>query len=93
MPEYIWTRSKWSKDELEFKTVEFRIPIKGGFAHGIGQFYVSPNPEGLLRIELVTDEQGRHWAERIQTRFQLPQPAVDRIEKHPDPKIAEFRIE
>ena len=90
--EYIWTTSAWSVEDLEFKTVEFSIPASGGIVHGIGQFFVSRNPERLLRIEVVTDEQGRNWAERIQTRYQLPQAAVDRIAKHPDPAIAEFLL-
>jgi hypothetical protein len=87
-----WTTSKWTHADLEFKTVEFTIPAKGGTLSGTGKFYVSRNPEGLLRIELVTEEAGRHWAERVQTRYQLPQIAVDRIQRHPNPAIADFRL-
>lgn len=90
--EIVWTKSKWKKDELDHKTVEFRIPTQKGVVHGIGEFWVRQNPDGHLAIDTVTDIQGRTWAERIQTRYFLPQEAVDHIESHPDQSIAAFRL-
>ena len=90
--ETIWTKSKWSQEELSEKTVEFRIPARGGVVHGLGKFLTRQNPEGLLAIDATTDIQGRDWAERIFTRYHLPQSAVDRIKRHPDKKIAEFLL-
>jgi hypothetical protein len=87
-----WTKSKWSQDDLSGKTVEFYIPARGGNVHGLGKFLVRQNPEGLLAIDATTDIQGREWAERIITRYHLPQIAVDRIERHPDQKVAEFLL-
>jgi hypothetical protein len=88
----IWTKSKWKKDDLDHKTVEFRIPTDRGIDHGIGELWVRQNPAGLLVIEVVTDVQGKDWAERIQTRYFLPQSGVDRIERHPDQSVAVFRL-
>jgi hypothetical protein len=90
--ETIWTKSKWNKDDLDNKTVEFRIPTQRGIEHGIGAFWVRQNPAGLLAIEVVTDVQGKDWLERIQTRFYLPQIGVDRIKRHPVQKVADFRL-
>jgi hypothetical protein len=90
-PSPIWTKSKWSHDDLDQKTVEFEIPFKARIVRGIGEFWVMPKDD-LLSIEIVTDQQGRNWAERIQSHFSLSQAAVDRIERHPDPNVAEFRL-
>jgi hypothetical protein len=89
----IWVKSKWSQDELDRKRVELRIPAHGGIVHGLGEFRVRQNPDGLLAIDAVTDVQGRNWAERIRTRYHLPQAAVDRIAKHPDTKVGDFLLE
>ncbi len=88
----LWTRSKWSLEDLDLKTVEFRIPIRNGTVQGIGEFLVRGNPEGLLAVDVVTDAQGRDWAERVQTMYHIPQVGVDRIERHPDSSIAAFRL-
>ena len=88
----IWTKSKWTYQDLEGKTVEFKIPARGGIVHGLGKFLVRQNPDGLLAIDAATDIQGKHWAERIFTRYQIPQLGVDRIERHPDQSVAEFLL-
>ena len=88
----IWTKSKWSYDDLNDKTVEFRIPARGGMVHGLGRFLVRRNPDGLLAGDATTDIEGRDWAERIFTRYHLPQVAVDRIERHPDQSVAAFLL-
>ena len=90
--ETIWVKSKWSLEELDRKTVEFRMPIRNGTIQGIGEFWVRPNPQGMVAIDIVTDENGRNWAERVQTRYHLPQVAVERIERHPDSSVAPFRL-
>jgi hypothetical protein len=88
----MWTKSKSALPDLDRKTVEFRIPTQRGVVHAVGEFWVRQNPEGLLAVDLVTDVQGQDWAQRIQTRYSLPQEAVDRIERHPTPSVADFRL-
>src|SRR5438094_123744 len=84
VPPTLWTKPNWRIDELDHKSVEFRIPIRGGSVHGIGEFWVRKNPSALLAIDIVTDVQGKNWAERVQTRYHIPQAGVDRIDHHPD---------
>lgn len=88
----IWTKSKWRLEDLDHKTVEYRIPIRAGIAHGVGEFWVNRNSNGMLAIDLVTDEQTWNGAARVQTRYHLPQIGVDRIERHPDSSIASFNL-
>jgi hypothetical protein len=88
----IWTKSHWKKEELDGKLVAFRFPVKGGWVEGIGEFLISRNPKGLLFVQIVVTRQGRNWAERIQTLYQIPQTGVDRIVQHPNQEIAAFRL-
>lgn len=89
----IWTQPKFTKEELDQKTVEFYLPTDGHWVYGVGHFWVRRNPEGLLAIEIVTDQQGRNWAERVQTRYFVPQAGVERICPHPDPAKADFLLD
>lgn len=90
-PKTIWTKSKWTLDQLDRKSVEFKIPTERGIISGTGEFWVRRNPEKLLAIE-VSVTLAKSWAERIQYRFQIPQAGVDRIEAHPDQSTANFRL-
>lgn len=93
MTEPIFTTTHWKVDDLESKTVEFRIPATGGFLEGVGQFRVSPHPPtGRFRIEIVTNEPTQKFPEMLQRRYQLPQEAVDRIARHPNPEKADFLL-
>ena len=78
--------------DLEGKTVEFQIPTRGGILAGVAAFSIRRNPEGELAIDIVTKAHGRDLAERIKTWYHLPQVAVDRIERHPDSSVADFRL-
>ncbi len=89
----IWTTSKWKRDDLEGKTVKFQWPApQNAVVSGKGEFVVSQHKDGRLFIQIVVLSQGRGWAEFISTHFQLPQAAVDRIQRHPEPSVAEFQI-
>lgn len=88
----IWTKSNWTKEQLDRKAVEFRVQTERGIEHGIGELWVRQNPDGLLAIEVVTDVPGRDWAERIQTKYFPTQAGVLRIERHPDQTVAAFRL-
>lgn len=88
----IWTKSKWTKDQLDHQRVEFRIRTERGIEQGVGEFVVRQNPEGLLAIEIVADMPGRDWAERVQTRYCPKQDGVLRIQRHPDKSVAAFRL-
>jgi hypothetical protein len=89
-----WTTSGWKKEDLQSKTVEFSLPVPNDLnrvIHGIGKFQVVRNPEGLLLIHVVVTEQPGSSQFRS-THRELPQWAVDRIQKHPNQEIAEFLL-
>jgi hypothetical protein len=91
--EPVWTRSQWSFDDLENKTVEFRLRLDADkTVSGRGRFLLAENPDLLLSVRIRVDMQGDHWSSRIQHDYQAPQAAVDRIERHPDPTVADFRL-
>ena len=90
--ESTWTNSTWSKTDLHKKKVEFQIPVEGGIATGVGEFWVRTNSAGLLGIDIVTHTIGRDWAECLQTKFQLPDAVARKIICHPDPKVADFLL-
>ncbi len=86
-PKPIWTKSKWKRSDLDGKSVEFYLTSETEEIHGIGKFVIGgPNPKGQLFVMIELDLPGRHWSERIQVRYYLPQGYVDRIRAHPDPK-------
>jgi len=89
--EPIWTFSKWSKDQLDRKSVEFSFAADVGRAGGIGEFRVLQNPQGLLSINILVDLPNEHGGRTV-TRFQVPQAGVDAIEKNEDQTVAEFLL-
>jgi hypothetical protein len=88
----IWTKSKWKAQELDGQSVEFRIPIADGVWSGVAEFWATGENE-RVSVELVTNEPGKDWAQRIQRIWILHQVAVDRIEEHPDQTVARFRLQ
>lgn len=87
----IWTKSKWTMEQLDRQTVEFQFPVRHGALHGFGEFLVRQNPDGLLAIDILVDMQGKAGTWN-QTRYHVPQSGVDRIEDHPDLSRAHFRL-
>src|SRR5689334_17169488 len=87
-----WTRSKYTRDELDKQSVEFELKSKNVRVSGIGEFWVAQNPEKRLAIDIVIYEPGAHWSEIRQTQFHLQQVHVDRIEINPDQTKAKFRL-
>jgi hypothetical protein len=90
--EPIWPHSKWTLDDLEHKTVQFKIPVKDGLAEGVGVFVIAPNSEGLPSVQIEADIQGRYLGERLQRRFPLSHEAVDQILLHLDQSVAVFYL-
>ena len=48
----VWIKSKWTKADLDHKSVEFRFPIDPGIATGVGEFWVRENPEAVSYTHL-----------------------------------------
>ncbi len=90
--ETIWTKTKWTIEQLDHRSAEFRIHTKIGLIHQVGEFWVRQNPDGLLAVDAVAYTQGRDAVETVRLQYFLPQTAVDQIERHPDQTVAEFRL-
>jgi len=86
-----WTKSKWTYEQLERKTVQFRIPANRCEVHGIGEFRVRQNPKGLLAVEISVDLLSTMFS-RTDHLFSIPQAGVDAIELHADQAVAQFRL-
>ncbi len=90
-----FVKSKWPKDDLNGRLVEFRFPVNadaGEWTEGIGEFSVLDTPAGLLSIHIALDLPGRHLAERQVVRYSLPQDYADRIEANPPGAEVPFRL-
>lgn len=86
-----WTKSKWSVGDLNGKKVHFRINLKRSALEGIGTFIIGEGKKGLnVQIGVnVPEEPPDKFVHRI---YSLPQRWVDRIQRHPDQGVAEFRV-
>lgn len=87
-----WTKTHLKYGELSFQTVEFELTFGDCMWSGIGELWVRRNHDGKLAIEVVTEEPGHRHQEKVQRHFQLDQACVDRIDLHPDQKIARLRL-
>ena len=87
----VWTKSKWTKAQLDGRRVEFRLRLNQEPLQGFGQFLVLQNPEGLLSIDVVYDFQ-KSRDEMISRHLCLSQADVDEIQLHDDSAVARFRL-
>jgi hypothetical protein len=83
-----WVKSKWALKDLDGKPVEFTLTDKGGGGKrkGMGKFLVRENMAGKLCIYIVTQ------INIAEIRYVLFQGAANKIERHPDQSVAEFRL-
>lgn len=85
----------WKYEELHGKWVEFRFNLltEHGLApcSGVGKFYVIPHSfdDTKLAIRIVINLPEGHGRREIV--FDLWQPLVDSIKRHPQPTVADFR--
>jgi len=87
----VWVKTKWTMEELDEKTVEFRLVFPHWRDEGTGQFLVRKNPDGELAIDVCVIASATPY-KMVEIRYHLLQPAADKIEKHPNPKAAQFRL-
>jgi hypothetical protein len=87
----IWIKSKWTFEDLKDKTVEFRLISPEWRIKGIGKFLVRINPAGELAVDICAVKSATPY-EVVEMRFYLFQKVADKIERHPDKAIADFRL-
>jgi hypothetical protein len=87
----VWIKSKWTWEDLRDKTVEFRLIAPRFQVEGMGKFLVRINPAGELAVEICAIESATR-SEIVESRFYLFQQVADKIERHPNPAVAAFRL-
>jgi hypothetical protein len=85
----VWTKSKWTKAQLDRQRVKFRLRLNQELLQGFGQFSVLQNHEGLLSIDIVYDFQ-KSRDEMISRHLCLSQADVDEIQLHDDTDVSRF---
>jgi len=89
-PPEFWVKTKWNRNELDDKCVQFELRASDKKVSGIGTFRISERPSGEQHIEIVVTTAPSYW-ERIDHIFTLKQAHADQIQLHPDPSAAEFQ--
>ena len=85
-----WVRSKWTREQLADKTVEYRLIGPYFRADGIGKFLVrSRNRRLRLEIDAIIEAS---LARAVRHRYWLSEECAAMIEPHPNPSKADFRL-
>lgn len=86
--ERVYYPSKWSKKDLDDKTVQFVLSAPTYRAEGVGRFRVHING-GLVSIDILVD----HPEAKCVNHHHILSPILaDKIEPHPDKSVADFRF-
>jgi hypothetical protein len=87
----VWVKVKWKREELDKKTVEFKLTAPDHYVKGRGVFRVLGNPKGELRIDIsvITHETPYKITEYV---YHLYQPTAHKIQVNPDSKKADFLV-
>ena len=88
-----WIEPDWSADDLQDRSVAFRIMTEAGQAlGGKGHFDLSERPrlDNLKRIEIVVNT--FDGPKGTTTRFYMPQHSAGRIAKNPAGSDTEFSL-
>ena len=85
-----FTKSKWTHNDLDGESVEFRWTYNGQIAEGIGKFLVRDNGEGLAIEILILCRKDE--STYTQHRLALQQQNVDKIEINSESQQAKYRM-
>lgn len=86
-----WVKSNFTLRELHNRTVEVKFAGPRHIEEWIGKFLVRQNPAGKLRIEVCIMTEATPQ-KAVLRRYLLGQYGADKIESHPNPEIAAFRL-
>src|SRR5258708_3449637 len=84
-----WIRSKWTREQLEGMTVEYRLIYPKFRAEGVGKFLVRSKDQ-KLKIEISAVMEST-LDRTVVHRYWLGKEIADKIERHPKQEIANFR--
>jgi len=85
-----WVRCKWNRKELDGALVNFNLERGQARVLGDGTFRVAENPEGFLRISVLTFGVGKLPEVLQQIELALDQSEADQIERKSP--AANFRV-
>jgi hypothetical protein len=86
-----WVKSKWKSEQLNGKSVEFKLTAPDHYIKGRGDFRVIGNPQGFLRIDIVVTVDVNPY-KKTDYIYHLYQQTADKIEPNPNPKEADFIV-
>jgi hypothetical protein len=87
-----WTKSRWTKAELDKQLVEFLLSSPDGVWSGIGRFSARENDRGQIAVEILVGKHHGYPTVTEWVHYSLNQLSVDRIEKHRRQSTAAFRL-
>ncbi len=88
----IWVTCKWSKEQLNEKLIDYVLTWPKERREGVGTLVVRRNNKGELSIEIFRKPTFLNGYPIEQTRYILFQKDADKIEEHPNQRVAHFRL-
>jgi hypothetical protein len=85
-----WVKSKWTRQQLQGKMVEFKITTDRSHSEGVGQFEIRSR-SGELSISILVASKGTP-AGKTKHYYLLGKAAANKIEINPNPEVAPFRL-
>jgi hypothetical protein len=86
-----WVKSKWTSEQLNGKSVEFKLTAPDHYIKGRGDFRVIGNPKGELRIDIVVTVDVSPY-KKTDYIYHLYQPTANKIQINSNPKKADFLV-
>lgn len=90
-----WVRCRFTKDQLQGKRIEIFLPsgVPGYTERHLWALDALLNRQtGFLAVDAVSTISGTHSDPVSIGRLPLGQDAVDRMNVHPDPDVADFHL-
>jgi hypothetical protein len=81
-------KSKWKREDLDEKTVQFTLTAPTFWVEGVGVFRIHVDGE-LISVDIVVSHP-REGYDNIYHLFLAE--LADRVEPHPDRSVADFRL-
>lgn len=83
-------KSKWKKEELDEKTVEFGLTKPNYRIEGLGEFHVLKNNRDEIRIDIVVKKYSPNLL--TEHRYHLSKQAAEQIRVNPNQETANFQL-
>jgi hypothetical protein len=88
---YDWFKSKFTADDLNGKTVAFKVPLEqGGIAAGEGKFRAMEDARGWIRVGIQHVQMTQQGA--MVNRIYVPVEAAEKIVRNPSGSKCDFSL-